>query len=246
MSTSNMAQRPVFHTLDDGPEFDHPPVSRLAFVALAAGIFSLLAAFSTILLPAAMLAMAIGIAVVWKLSRDEQMGGQWLAQIGLALSATAIAWSVSARTGVEQYMYEEAGQHAKLFLDTLSAGKKYEALELKQVESGRQLTGTNLAAYYDGLDEEQKEMVLGFLNDSVTRSVISAGPQADWQLAQGVSVASQDKQHFVVVEMVNRAATGDAQVVHVRLRRQLGLLADPEKKDSTALWNVEHLTRPKT
>lgn len=246
MSTSNMAQRPAFHSLDDGPQFDRPPVSRLAYVALAAGIFSLLAAFSTILLPAAMLAMAVGIAVVWKLSRDQQLGGRWLAQIGLALSATAIAWSISARGGVDDYMYAEAGQHAKLFLDTLSAGNKYEALELKQVESARQLTGTNLSAYYNGLEEEQKQMVQEFLDDPVTKSIVLAGPQADWQFKQGVSVTNQEKQYHVTVEMVNQAAQGNPQVVHVRLGRQLGLLTDPEKRDSTALWNFEQLTRPKT
>ncbi len=244
MSTPEIIDRPAFQSLDEGAAFDRPPFSRLAYGSFAAGLFSLLAAFSTILLPAAILALAVGIAVVWKLSRDTQLGGRWLAQIGLALSATAIAWSVSARSGVDNYHYQEAAQHAKLFLDTLAAGNTYEALELKQVESRRQLTGTNLEKYYSGMEEEEKYAVDEFLNDALTKMIVASGPEAEWQFVRGVSVVAQDKKHYVTVEMANQGATGKGQVVQVRMGRQVGLLADPEKRDTTALWNFEGLTRP--
>ncbi|MEO8270380.1 MAG: hypothetical protein ABI557_11720, partial [Aureliella sp.] len=132
MSISELPQRPAFHALNESSEFDRPPFSRLAYVAFGTGLLSLFAAFSTIMLPLAMLSLGLGIAVVWKLNRDEYMAGRWLAQIGLALSAAAIVWSISARVGADRYMYQEAGQYAKVMLQTLSAGKTYEALELKK------------------------------------------------------------------------------------------------------------------
>ncbi len=242
MTKSEIVERPVFQNLEEGSQFDQPPFSRLAYLAFAAGLFSLLSAFSTILLPAAMLAMAVGIAVVWKLSGDAPLGGRWLAQLGLALSAVAIVWSVSARAGVESYMYDEASHHAKLLLDTLSAGDKYEALELKHTESSRQLTGTNLANYYNSLGEEEKQGVQEFLNNSLTKSIITSGPGADWQFVRGVNVVNQDKQNYVTVEMVNRA--GDGERVLVRMKRMLGVLSDPDKRNTTALWNFEDLSRP--
>lgn len=244
MSAPIIVERPAFNSLDEGALFDQPPFSRLAYVSFAAGLFSLCAAFSTILLPAAFLALAVGIAVVWKLSRDNQLAGRWLAQIGLALSATAIAWSATARTSVDAYYYAEAAQHAKLFLDTLSAGNKYEALELRQVESGRQLTGTSLSKYYNGLDDESREMVDAFLNEEATKLVLASGPQANWQFIRGISVINQEKQSNITVEMANKAEQGKGEVVHVQMKRQLGLLTDPKKRDSTALWNFEGMKRP--
>jgi hypothetical protein len=244
MSTSDLAQRPAFQNLEEGAQFDQPPFSRLAYVAFVAGLLSLFAAFSTILLPAAMLALGVGIGAVWKLSRDKQLGGRWLAQLGLALSATSIAWSVTARSGVDDYLYAEAAQNAKVLLDTLAAGDKYGALELRQVESGRQLTGTNLAKYYSGLSEEDREGIQEFLNSETTQLVIQSGPQSDWQFARGVDVTSQDKLNYVTVEMVNRASQGKEQKLHVRMKRQLGLLTDPAKRETTALWNFEQLVIP--
>ena len=94
MSSPELPQRPAFHALNESTEFDRPPFSRLAYVAFATGLLSLLAAFSTILLPLAMLSLGLGVAVMWKLTRDEYVAGRWLAQIGLALSAAAIVWSI--------------------------------------------------------------------------------------------------------------------------------------------------------
>lgn len=244
MSIPEPPQRPAFHALNESTEFDRLPFSRLAYVAFATGLLSLFAAFSIILLPLAMLSLGLGVAVMWKLSRDQYMAGRWLAQIGLALSAAAIVWSISARTGTDQYMYSEAGQHAKLFLDMLSSGRTYEALELKKAEVSRQLTGTNLKDYYDGLSEDQRRGVDEFLKSEVTKAVMAAGPQADWQFEQGVGVSSHESQTFVIVDMVNRAAQGNTQVVRVKMLRQTEMMSDPEKFDSTALWSFEDISRP--
>lgn len=244
MSISDLPQRPAFRALNEPSEFDRPPFSRLAYVAFATGVLSLFASFSIILLPLAMLSLGLGIAVVWKLTRDEYMAGRWLAQIGLALSAAAIVWSISARTGVEHYMYQQAGQHAKVMLQTLSAGKIYEALELKQPEVSRQLTGTDLEEYYQGLSEDERRGIDAFLDGQVVKSVIAAGPAADWQFAKGVDVIHYENQSYVSVDMVNRAAQGGGQQVRVKMQRQTEVLTDPEKHSSTALWSAQDLTVP--
>ncbi len=244
MSTSELPQRPVFHPLNESTEFDRPPFSRLAYAAFASGLLSLFAAFSIILLPLAMLSLGLGIVVVWKLTRDETMGGSWLAQIGLALSATAIVWSVSSRVGVERYMYHAASQHAKVMLQTLSAGKTYEALELRNPEVMRQLTGTDLQAYYDGLSEDERRGIDEFLNSKETKKVMAAGPTADWQFVKGGGVSHYENQTHVKVDMVNRAAKGGALQVRVFMQRETNMLTDPAKQNSTALWNVRELSSP--
>jgi hypothetical protein len=244
MSSSELPQRPAFHALNESTEFDRPPFSRLALVAFATGLLSLLAAFSTILLPLAMLSLGLGVAVMWKLTRDEYVAGRWLAQIGLALSAAAIVWSISVRTGTDHYMYREASQHAKLMLDMLSDGKIYEALELKKPEVARQLTGTNLQEYYDGLPEDQRRAIDEFLKNDVTKAVIAAGPQADWQFEKGGGVTRFGNQTFVMVDMVNRAAQSNGQPVRVKMLRQTEMLSDPDKFDSTALWSFKDIFKP--
>lgn len=241
MSVSDLPQRPAFRALDESPEFDRPPFSRLAYVAFATGVLSLFAAFSIVLLPLAMLSLGLGIAVVWKLTRDEYMAGRWLAQIGLALSAVAIVWSISARAGVDRYMYQQAAQYAKVMLQTLSAGKIYEALELRQPEGARQLTGTNLEEYYEGLPREQRDAIDDFLDSKATKSAIAAGPSADWQFVKGTEVIRHENLTEVSVDMVNRAAQGGGQQVRVILQRQSEMLTDPAKTSSTVLWSVQNL-----
>ncbi len=243
MSSSDLPKRPAFQSLDAANEFDRLPFSRMAYVAFAAGLLSLFAAFSTILLPLSMLAGALGIAVVWKLSRNSQMGGLWLAQLGLAMAVASIGWSISARTGKDGYLYSEAAQNAKVFLDTLAKGNKYDALELKRVESARQLTGTDLRQYYSQLSEEEGEIAKVFLDSPLTAEIIAMGSSAQWEFVRGVSVVTQGQQNYVTVEMVNRNTQPERPLI-VKMCRQTGLLSDPEKRDTTALWNFEELSRP--
>ena len=241
MSSSELSPRPAFRDYGDPSEVDRPPLSRLAIAAFIAGLFSLLAAFSVVLLPLAMVALGMGIVAVWKLSRDRAMAGRWLAQIGLALSAAAGVWSISSRMGVDQYMYLEAGQHARFMLQTLSGGNIYDALELKKPENAPPLTGTNLELYYTGLREEEMRGIEEFRKNPLTQSVIAAGPSADWQFSRGISVTQRENQFHVYVEMVNHAPQGKLQAVQVHMTRQTEVMSDPEKFHSTALWNFEEL-----
>ena len=243
MSLTEIPQRPAFHESEDAAALsDQPPFSRLAVVAFTTGLLSLFAAFSTVVLPLAMLSLGLGAVVVWKLSRDTATGGSWLAQVGLGLSALAVAWSITASVGTKRYLYEHAGQHAKIMLDMLSKGNIYEALELKQQEVNRQLTGTNLEEHYKVLPEDQQHSVDAFLESPVTQAVIAAGPQADWQFESGVSTGREENRTYVNVDMVNRAAKGKPQRVRVEMLRETGVLTDSAKRDSTAMWNVERLS----
>lgn len=241
MSVSNLPERPAFQSLDVASATDKPPISRLAIAALIAGLCSLLAAFSTILLPLSMLAGALGAVAVWKLSRNSEVGGIWLAQIGLTLAMASVIWSLSAQGGKQRYLYAEAAKNAKILLDTLAAGDKYAALELRLLESDRQLTGTDLEKYYLHLEGERADDANSFLNDELTKTVIASGPQADWQFSHGVEVVGSGRSISVTVEMVNRALLPKRQAIQVRLRRQVGLIATADEFDTTALWNVEEL-----
>ncbi len=244
MSLTEQSQRPIFHDSQEAVALsDRPPFSRLAIVAFAAGLLSLFAAFSIIIIPLAILSLGLCVVVVWKLTRDTAVGGRWLAQLGLGMSALAIVWSVSARVGTERYLYELAGQHAKTFLDTLSAGKIYEALELKQPEVRRQLTGTNLEEHYKALPEQERHGVDEFLSDKATTAVIAAGPQADWQFERGAGVIQRENQTYVTVDMVNSSAAGKPQRIRVQMLRQTEMLTDPDKRDSTAMWNFQGLSK---
>ncbi len=241
MTSSDLSPRPVFRDISDSQEIDRPPLSRLAIGAFVAGLFSLLAAFSIVLLPLTIVALGLGILAVWKLSRDKSMAGCWLAQIGLALAAAAGVWSISSRNGVDQYMYNQAGQHAQVMLQTLSGGSIYEALELKKPENSRQLTGTNLELYYTGLREEEMLGVEEFRKNELTKSIIASGPNADWQFLRGKNVTQRQNQFHVYVEMINRAAKDKPETVLVHMTRSTEMMSDPEKYHTTALWNFEEL-----
>lgn len=245
MSIKELSQRPVFQDSEDVAALsDRPPFSRLAVVAFVIGLLSLCAAFSTVVLPLAMLSLGLGAVVVWKLSRDTAIGGSWLAQLGLGLSALAVAWSVSARVGIERYMYEQASHHAKVMLNMLSAGKLYEALELKQPVAERQLASTNLEKYYNALPDEKQYILTNFRDAQVTKDVIAAGPQADWQFLQGASLDRENDNLYVSVDMINRAAEGKPQRVRVQLMRQVDEQANSAEGEYTAMWNVQDLVDP--
>ncbi len=243
MTSTKLPDRPAFQHVEHAP-LDLPPVSRLAVVALVGGILSLLASLSTLWLPLAILACGLSAVVVWKLTRHDELGGMWMAQLGLVLSTAAIAWSLTATSGRENYLYGEAANHAKVFLDVLSSGAKYEALELRRFENERQLTGTNLAAFYSKQTAEEASDTEAFLGDPLTQAVMASGPGADWQFARGVAVENRGKQLLqITVQMINRATQNGPQTVNVSMNRQLGMYTD-ERRDNTALWSVYSLKEP--
>ncbi|MCA9134066.1 MAG: hypothetical protein KDA45_12955 [Planctomycetales bacterium] len=242
MSTTSLPERPAFHSLDVLDEQDRPPFSRLAVVSFVVSLISLFAVFSTIMLPLSMLAIALSVVVVWRLSSNQQAGGVWLAQTGLVLATASVVWSLSARAGEHQYLYATAAQNAQVLLDKLAAGKTFEALELQQVESDRQLTGTDLEAFYGDPGRERTEQTRALLDHPQTKKVIAAGPDADWRFSRGVEVTHYNSDIYVTVEMVSR--TG--QIVWVKLRRQVPPTDDEtENAETIAQWNFERFERPK-
>lgn len=241
MTESDIRERPAFQSLDIAMQSDEPQVSRLAIAALFIGFISLLAAFSLILLPLALMGIAFSVVVVWRVARNESVSGLLLAQIGLGLAVVATVWSVTASSARERYLYAQAGEFAEHFLELLAAGKKYEALELRLPEGERQITGTNLEQYYAARTGEEADDAQMFLESGATLSVIDSGPDAAWEFSRGVEIAGSRNHLSVTVELINQAAGGESKPVQVVLRRQLGLLSDASRTDVTAFWSVQEV-----
>ncbi len=239
MSTTDLPNRPAFQNLETELGVDRAPLSRIAVVSLLIGIASSLAPLSTVLLPVSIIAMAVGAVAVWKLSGDSGVRGVWLAQLGLGLGVFSSVWAVAATSGRHAYLFAEASQHAKLFLQVLSGGDKYEALELMVPETGRQITGTNLKEYYEqqtGMTESDYKQ---FLNAGPTRAVMSVGKQADWQFARSLSTKVNGSLTYIALEMVNQSPPSQGLTVSVKLQRQTEGVADDGKP--MAFWHVTGL-----
>jgi hypothetical protein len=207
-------------------------------VTFAIGVLSLFTAISTVLLPLAMAAIAVGVVAVWRLSRDESAVGGWMAQLGLALAVASVVWSLSATQSNNQYLHTQGGEFAEIFLDTLANGNRYDALELLRVESERQIPGTNLREFYRQSGDLQDE-ANAFLDTVLAKEVIASGPNAKWEFVRGGDVTANGKTVYVTVEMINRAAPEQGLLVY--LRRQVGLVTKQEDSASKAWWNVQQL-----
>lgn len=231
----------AFRSLDPGDEFDNAPVSKLAIFSLSAGILSLLAPLSAVLLPLSVLAIALGIVTVWKISRDPGVAGTWIAQAGLGLGVFSAVWAVTATTSRNSYLTSNAAEHAEFFLETLAAGKQFEALELMQPEFQRRMAGTDLEAYYQQKTGEEAEMTAEFLRSGAAEMVMQRGSDADWKFSEVVSIFSTPAKQYVTVSVVNRNATDE------KLNVQLLRLVDPGPVDENSprgLWSVEKLEFP--
>ncbi|MCA9191623.1 MAG: hypothetical protein KDB03_07675 [Planctomycetales bacterium] len=237
MNTPDMLDRPMFQSLDTDMEIPGgPPTSPLAWIAFLVGLFSLLASFSWILMPLVILGLALGAVSVWKLSRDSGVKGLGLAQCGLALSVIGGVWSITATQGRNAYFYELAGQNAKTFLSLLSEGKKYEALELRNPENERQITGTNLAQYYEGLDGEARAHAFSLLDTATARRIVAAGSDAQWVVSRNVAVRRAENKVFVTLEMTN-SVDDDFRPFQLELQRSTGIM-NSDHSDSIALWHI--------
>ena len=237
MTTTSTRQRPALSARDPGFEKDHAPLSRMAVCALGIGIISLLAPLSTTLIILPMLAIPFGAVVVWKISRDGNVRGTWLAQLGLGLGVVSAAWAVTATLNQSHYLINQAGKNAQIFLQTLARGEKYKALELRKVEMDRQIDGTNLEEYYSQLTEEDADSVRSFLSSEAAIKVMNSGADAQWELSKGIQLKRIGGSLWdVTVEMVNAARPSEKVVVD--LRRDFGY---PDGKP-TAIWNVTALS----
>ncbi len=229
----------AFREANDNIEL-RPQTSYLALWAMVCGVISVLSVFSNLFLPASVAAIALGAIAMVRLSRSEGVRGIGLAQIGAGAGAATLVWALVGIQMEHKYLYSEAGKQAADFLKLLSEGETYRAIELTKVEPERQVTGVNLELYYQSLREEDAEIVEDFLSSPTTVRVIASGPNARWELSNGINVAGSGKDRGITVEMVNRA-DAKSQPVIVELGRKVGILAD----DSVAIahWHVSELTQ---
>ncbi len=241
MSTMEMPDRPAFRATEQDVEIETRRVSRLAISSLVVGVLSLLSLLSSVLLPLAALALGLGIVSMIRIARVPGLCGSWLAQLGLGLGIISIASTVTFARQSDDYLYRTAGMHAETFLDYLSREDKYyDALELLRTERDRQLTGTDLRAYYESSDLLKANGKLeGFLSDAATRVVLESRGSADWRYQRGIRMTGNYRNRYITVEMRNEAV-GQGEVVLVTLQRVTDLLVDDEGKP-TAHWNVYDL-----
>ncbi|MDX1928125.1 MAG: hypothetical protein SFV81_16480 [Pirellulaceae bacterium] len=269
MSTLQVPERPAFNSLEPGLDTDlAPPVSPLAVLAMVLGIFSLVSAIAVSVVPFAIVVAVLCAALIWKLSWDTGVGGMRLAQIGLWCSVFGATWGLTTTRLTEAYFYSQAAEHAKVFLQTLSAGKQYEAFELTQPEQNRLVTGTDIAAHYEGLmasdlptrsammvpDMNQEEMpspetmknsrskeeLEAFIGSPSTKEVMAHGKDADWKFVRGESVLRMDNTtNRVDVIMVDSAKP--SKKYSVSMNRVTGQFMPQPGRGSVAIWDVDRV-----
>lgn len=237
MSAAETSESSAFQNLEPVGSEDAPPISRLAVLALVIGIVSLLASLSVTLLPISLVAIALGCVAAIQVWRSEYLGGLTLAQLAIGLGLLSTVWSVSAANGVNEYLYSNAADNAKIFLETLSAGKPYEAQELRRTEVDRQITGTDLEAFYSTRIEAELDDVMSFINSNDTKAVIDQAKNASWEFVGGLGIASSrgDMQIKVVMEPSQPCDLKQQAVVTMRRQTNAGV-----NKDGTpvAFWSV--------
>ena len=263
MSTVQMPERPAFNSLDPGFEAEVlPPISRLAIASFLLGFVALLAGITIVVLPLAIL-IAIGCAaVIWMLSRDKTVGGLRLAQIGLCLSVLGCCWSVQSNYVRDSYLYKEASTKAKLFLDDLSAGRKFAAFELTLPEAERQITGTDLNEHYNRLlaadlpslsgppmpgaeppsqqamkEAEAKDKLTTFLKSSGATEAMTHGSDAEWTLLNGSKIISQTNATMTIAVVMVDTKKPD-KPIEVKFKRIAGVMP-AGSKSAIALWEIE-------
>lgn len=242
MAHDDLYKEPVFQSLDVEAGFDAPPVTKTAIAALLVGVASLVVLLAPKIVLVSFVAVGLGLAALW-FSRQVPTGlSSWFATIGMALGAFTAVWSIVAVRNTQAYLYAQAAEQASHFLDVLGQGKLYEAAELTQTEPSRQITGTNLKAYYDSLGEEEGGPARSFMSDPFVLAIVEAGPDADWEYTRPIEFVRIKGVEDIVVEFRSRAKP-DLAPVQIKMRRTVGLVTG-EKQFSTALWNVVFVVDP--
>jgi hypothetical protein len=236
MSIADLPERPAFNSLEPGlEEMQAAPVSRLAVVAISLGVLSLFSALSTSILPLAMVAAAFSAVVIWKLSRDPSASGLRLAQAGLAFAILGAAWVISATMTRNAYLYNSALPHAQTFLKVISDGNPYQAFELTKPERARQLSGTDLKAFYENTDDYlAKDQIETFIKSASVKEIMSRGAGAKWELIQGESVEGHTT--YRIKLLMADSTQPEKKKIQVIMTREL--LPAPPGSVPTAAWLV--------
>ncbi len=265
MSTLQIPDRPAFNSLEPGLDSDlTPPISSLAVVAMVLGIFSLTGAITVSVVPFAIVVALLCAILTWKLSRDRTLGGLRLTQIGLCCAIMGSTWGLTAMQLTKTYYYAQAGEYAKLFLQTLSAGNQFDAFELMLPESTRQVTGTDVEAHYTGLMGATNEMAIpkylpeddnmqgpsaldklkDFLASLTTKDILSHGKDAEWKFVRGEEIvrvnSNQDRISVVMVDTAN-----PSKKFRVSMNRVINQMVSKPGMPAVAIWDVDSASAAK-
>lgn len=216
---------------------EQPPVNKVAIVAFILGLLGLVSLLAPSMIAVAILAVIVGFIAV-------AIGGaaSRLAYIGIGLGAFAAVWASVNTHQKNNYMYTEGQKVAEHFLDVLGGGNPFLAYELTQMEMDRQITGTDLEAYYASLTGEDLDVFSEFMHDELNSAVMDAGTDADWQFVKGTGVRRIQNAYEVVLEFEN-AAEPESPHILVRMQRAVEMLSGDESS-TTALWNVLNIRKP--
>ncbi|MFN3193035.1 MAG: hypothetical protein ACE361_21170 [Aureliella sp.] len=209
-------------------------VSKLAVAVLPLSIIGLLALVTPVLRPYCWLIAILAFVAYFRSTRNPSLSGATPALIGLGIALTAGFWSLSSQFQTNRYLVEVAGKHAETYLSLLSAGKAYEAMELRKPEVDRLIAGTSLDQVYDGGESEQQDEMREFLASPSTKYVMESGTEAKWEATEGIRVLTRDHLNQIVVKMTNAAASESKPVFVTLERNATGVVGD----NSKALWHV--------
>lgn len=221
-------------TADSGESLER--VSKLGIGSLLLALFSCIAiiapGFMIVCWLAAILAAVAAVRIVF----SHELGGLKIALAGVVVAVMAGCWTVTASVQREKYLFETAGQFGETYLQLLTEGKKYEAMELRKQESDRQVTGTSLDRVYTQEGTADFENMNIFMGKPSTKAVIDSGPNAEWVLKEGLRATDLDEfVTEVVVRFENRNSDQDPSI-DITLMRATGLIMD---QPDAALWNVK-------
>ncbi|MEM8735017.1 MAG: hypothetical protein AAGG44_12380 [Planctomycetota bacterium] len=209
-------------------------VSKLSVAVLPLSLIGFLAIITPVLRPYCWAIAILAFVAYLRSSRNPMLSGATPAVVGMAIALAAGFWSLSSQFQTNRYLYEVAGQHAETYLSLLSAGKAYEAMELRKPEVDRQITGTSLELLYAGGESELKDEMRAFLDSPATKAVMESGSDADWFAAEGIRVVSRGNLSQIMVKMANLSDARSRSVLVTLERNASGLVDDKTK----ALWHV--------
>lgn len=167
MSGSRSQSLPTFRS-DDEEVVLTRPLSGWAVLSLAVGLACLLVPISLNLIPLSVLAVLFGLVLSWRLGRTDADSGRWMALTCLGLGIGSAVWCVTAHKTRSQHFSHHASAFAKEYMQLLSYGQLYNAIELRLPFQQRQPSDVDLAAYYETYkgEVEVSMNILGSLGDS--------------------------------------------------------------------------------
>lgn len=221
MSTSKEVSLPSLSSVEEEVVLARP-ISGWAIFAIVFALFSLIAPISINLVPLSITAIIVCGIIAFRLSQSDASGGWWLAILGLGVAIATGTWTMAAHKARDNHFAATASEFAVEYLNLLSSGMVYNALELKLPFGQRQSADVDLQAYYEAytgelnldpslgevlefddsdprnIEKARKAAVEKLKADPVTRFARQY-PDAIWSPVEIVQVASRGKQAVVKV-----------------------------------------------